>query len=785
MPDYDLRKSGRLRPNTPVQHGRQSGQTDAAAMPAPQPLLDQTVVQRAFDRPETLTPADVLVLQSTVGNRAVQRLLAGRRTRNAIANPSVIQTRLKVGAANDPYEREAERLAGQVYLAAKPNGRTGDAFRLGKGQVRGLGRIQRVMGAAGGPVDGEIENRLRTTQSGGNSLPKGVRRQLEPKLGADLSQVKIHTGPTAVQLNQALGAKAFTNKNHIYYGAGQSPRDLKLTAHEAVHTIQQGAVPAMQRQPQDEEGGQIQREIMPGADFLNATDANDRLLYAIAMMITMYHKAAAVAHPSLTQITQQFRLLRLLSRRIYRWFDRASGQHERLSGAPHLDVVKKLLQQTEEEHETLVDRYKDNAEVVPFELGDMNAGEAKKLWQSVVNSRGKIKLVGSEDYNRSVLSQLAQILDTPTGKELIAYLNTDTLSQPLSDEMSHIYIGDRAERLPTDVRSASPGIEDLGESAATGLGADHKDTEKLGGAKDLSGVELPGSVPTVNNPVDFRQAVVGRKNGITFNGRKHLFGKGTGSFVYVDHDEPSLLSGPGFHEVLGPRYITLAHELGHAAHMRAGATTGNMNQEDFMTGLSGLGAGSKDSWDNSEEFMTISNWENPIRQESGLTTARTGHRPAHILHAQEQLRTNGAAQLLQQQRATQVHQRFLNLIGRDPLVTEDKMVLKLPNMEEKQKLYFHVDEFYNPFNLYLQKLENEFTLPKIQEYKQRILLFKFRELKTVWEKAKSKRKKPHATEFARIANEVRTQLAHHSSAGQYNSFRKLRSDIDKLYQHVA
>jgi len=45
-----------------------------------------------------------------------------------------------------------------------------------------------------------------------------------------------------VQLNRDLGAKAFTHKNHIFYGAGSSPNDMKLTTHEAVHTIQQGAV---------------------------------------------------------------------------------------------------------------------------------------------------------------------------------------------------------------------------------------------------------------------------------------------------------------------------------------------------------------------------------------------------------------------------------------------------------------------------------------------------------------------------------------------------------------
>jgi hypothetical protein len=34
-----------------------------------------------------------------------------------------------------------------------------------------------------------------------------------------------------------MDAKAFTHQNHIYYGKGQSPSDLKLTAHETVDLL--------------------------------------------------------------------------------------------------------------------------------------------------------------------------------------------------------------------------------------------------------------------------------------------------------------------------------------------------------------------------------------------------------------------------------------------------------------------------------------------------------------------------------------------------------------------
>jgi hypothetical protein len=56
----------------------------------------------------------VLQLQQFIGNRAVQRLQASQA--------GAFQTKMAVGAAQDPYETEAERMAHQVVStpAARP-----------------------------------------------------------------------------------------------------------------------------------------------------------------------------------------------------------------------------------------------------------------------------------------------------------------------------------------------------------------------------------------------------------------------------------------------------------------------------------------------------------------------------------------------------------------------------------------------------------------------------------------------------------------------------------------
>jgi hypothetical protein len=129
--------------------------------------------------------------------------------------------------------------------------------------------VQReAVGPEGGPLQGDLESRVRQSQNSGSALPSNVRSAIEPKLGADLGQVRVHTDSTAVQLSQEMGAKAFTHKNHIFYGKGHSPSDLKLTAHEAVHTIQQGAI-SQTSQRKEEEG--IRRSAAPRISRLAAT----------------------------------------------------------------------------------------------------------------------------------------------------------------------------------------------------------------------------------------------------------------------------------------------------------------------------------------------------------------------------------------------------------------------------------------------------------------------------------------------------------------------------------
>src|SRR3954464_7263104 len=73
-----------------------------------QPPLRSDTIQRAQGNPGSLMPSDVQSLQRTMGNQAVARMVG-----QGSAAP-VVQAKLRVGANNDPYEQEANRVAQQV-----------------------------------------------------------------------------------------------------------------------------------------------------------------------------------------------------------------------------------------------------------------------------------------------------------------------------------------------------------------------------------------------------------------------------------------------------------------------------------------------------------------------------------------------------------------------------------------------------------------------------------------------------------------------------------------------
>ncbi|MGB5636775.1 MAG: DUF4157 domain-containing protein, partial [Waterburya sp.] len=75
--------------------------------------------------------------------------------------------------------------------------------------------------------------------SGGAPLPTSLQKFYEPRMGYDLSSVRMHTGFDAKQRSADIQAHAFTYKNHIWLGHQQPLSPSFVLAHELAHVVQQ------------------------------------------------------------------------------------------------------------------------------------------------------------------------------------------------------------------------------------------------------------------------------------------------------------------------------------------------------------------------------------------------------------------------------------------------------------------------------------------------------------------------------------------------------------------
>jgi hypothetical protein len=76
-------------------------------------------------------------------------------------------------------------------------------------------------------------------KAAGSPLASEVRSKVEPALGTDLSDVRVHDDPAAHSASAALSARAFAHGRDVFLGHGESPSDTRLVAHEAAHVVQQ------------------------------------------------------------------------------------------------------------------------------------------------------------------------------------------------------------------------------------------------------------------------------------------------------------------------------------------------------------------------------------------------------------------------------------------------------------------------------------------------------------------------------------------------------------------
>jgi hypothetical protein len=175
------------------------------------------------------------------------------RSVEALYSNGPLQAKLEVSSPDDPAEREAERVADEVVKMDTPEA---DTTKRGEesaeeGRTRddndlGLIRTVPVSRMGSTSVSGDSEAAVQQgVQGDGKPLPAQTRSEFEAKMGADFSDVSVHTDSTADEGARSINAEAYTMGSDIAFAEGSyqptSESGRKLLAHELTHVVQQSS----------------------------------------------------------------------------------------------------------------------------------------------------------------------------------------------------------------------------------------------------------------------------------------------------------------------------------------------------------------------------------------------------------------------------------------------------------------------------------------------------------------------------------------------------------------
>lgn len=199
--------------------------------------------------------------------------------------PITPQAKLTVSEPGDVHEMEAESVAEDVVRASDESV---SSVQKREGHLsREPDSVQRSPEDSGefGDVSGVVQDGL---SGGGQPLDAQTRSYMEPRFGANFSDVRIHTDSHAAQSSEALSARAYTVGSDIAFKSGEyapgSADGKRLLAHELTHVLQQGVTSQANRslsrkvvqryQAGDEGHGGIEKEGLTAAGF-SASDSSE------------------------------------------------------------------------------------------------------------------------------------------------------------------------------------------------------------------------------------------------------------------------------------------------------------------------------------------------------------------------------------------------------------------------------------------------------------------------------------------------------------------------------
>jgi Domain of unknown function (DUF4157) len=149
---------------------------------------------------------------------------------------------LEISQAKDPQEKEADVVAKKVVEGNSKSEIRNSELNAELNAAK-TGTVHPKTESDTSPMaDANFEQQLDSSKGSGQSMDDATKNEMETKMGADFSDVKIHTGSNANEMSEDINAKAFAHGQDIYFKSlaydPYSKEGKELLAHELWHTVQ-------------------------------------------------------------------------------------------------------------------------------------------------------------------------------------------------------------------------------------------------------------------------------------------------------------------------------------------------------------------------------------------------------------------------------------------------------------------------------------------------------------------------------------------------------------------
>ncbi len=210
-----------------------------------------------------------------------------------------VQPMLNVGAADSPFEKEADSVADEVMNpSTSSRSKVTHISKLSSSTIStkstantgGFGSKGEIKHATKNESRGQgIESYVSSLSGKGQHLSRSEQAFFAARFGRTFDGVRLHTDQSAYKAASSINAKAFTHGNHIVFNQGayqpNQSESMHLLAHELTHTVQQsqGQESSIQREPLDEE----QSEFNPDGEYSKppAMDSETAEKLAVASVV--------------------------------------------------------------------------------------------------------------------------------------------------------------------------------------------------------------------------------------------------------------------------------------------------------------------------------------------------------------------------------------------------------------------------------------------------------------------------------------------------------------------